>query len=1290
MLNKKRGFCTITAIFLSGLLALGLGMFDVPSWLADAVGSSQLVESLAVSHATRAGAATNRQKGYEFDLEPDGSPNMGADREGPSDITLENSALLAWSTETVDRNGGENSLAFDGSGSPAICYVTSAEDLKYARRNGTWKKETVDRRGSVGLGCSLAFDDAGNPAISYLERTDQPSLGKLKYAHRNGKKWDIEIVDSDVYDGSTTSLVFDSTGNPAISYYSFNSYDLKYARFNGSTWNIETAYDDGLGGGWTRTNSLALDGAGNPGIAFRHPAVGLGYVRWNGTSWISEIADSGYGAGARVSLAFDALGSPSIAYHWQGVFQGPFDVRYARFTGTTWSIEILEGDGDSPSLAFDLSGNPAVSYLDRGTNELKYGRRNGTTWDIGTVDSQGIGEHSSLAFDPLGNPTISYSTTGGLKFSLGTIPPAGAITGTVTDSNTLLPIPGANVSSDTGQSAIAAADGSYALNDVPAGNRTITASAPDYFTQQKQTTLADGGTSVVDFLLDPEPMGAITGTVTDSQTGFAIQGANVSADTGQSAITAANGSYTLNDVPTGNRTVTASAIDYLTQQKSTSVTDGGTSLVDFALDPEPRGDVTGTVTDNKTGSPIQGATVSADTGQSDTADVNGDYTLNNVPTGNRTVTASATGYGTQNKETTVIDGGTNVVDYSLNAWTIRTVDSGSRPSLAFDDAGSPAVCYVTSAEDLKYARWNGATWEKETVDAQGAVGLGCSLAFIAGNPAISYLERTNQPSHGKLKYAHRNGTTWDIEIVDNDVYDGSTTSLVFDSTGNPAISYYSFNSYDLKYARFNGSTWNIETAYDDGLGGGWTRTNSLALDGAGNPGIAFRHPAVGLGYVRWNGTSWISEIADSGYGAGARVSLAFDALGSPSIAYHWQGVFQGPFDVRYARFTGTTWSIEILEGDGDSPSLAFDLSGNPAVSYLDRGTNELKYARRNGTWHIESVDSEVGEHSSLAFDPLGNPTISYSTTTGLKVSFGSNPSPNSAPTIDSTPPVTATEGVPYSYAVAVSDPDAADVLTFGLKVSPAGMTIDQSTGLIQWTPSATDAGVHPVTVKATDPAGAFDIQSYNLTVAEALSVAPEIISAPVTEGTVGELYTYDVEATDGDGDILAFSITTAPTGMTIDGTTGLIQWTPTDAQVGTNQVAVRVEDGRGGAGTQGYTVTVAIADETMHVGDLDGTSANDGGTWTAFVTVTVHDNNHGPLVNVTVLGVWSLGDSQFNSCVTNLSGQCVLLSANIPKKNSSATFAVTSLTGGLPYVPSDNHDPDGDSPDGTIITVNKS
>ena len=82
MLNIKQGILTITAIFIAGLLALGVGLFDASFLLIHPVGSGQLAENLGVPQAHAGGAATNRQIGYEFDLDPDGSPNGGTCRNG--------------------------------------------------------------------------------------------------------------------------------------------------------------------------------------------------------------------------------------------------------------------------------------------------------------------------------------------------------------------------------------------------------------------------------------------------------------------------------------------------------------------------------------------------------------------------------------------------------------------------------------------------------------------------------------------------------------------------------------------------------------------------------------------------------------------------------------------------------------------------------------------------------------------------------------------------------------------------------------------------------------------------------------------------------------------------------------------------------------------------------------------------------------------------------------------------------------------------------------------------------
>jgi hypothetical protein len=87
--------------------------------------------------------------------------------------------------------------------------------------------------------------------------------------------------------------------------------------------------------------------------------------------------------------------------------------------------------------------------------------------------------------------------------------------------------------------------------------------------------------------------------------------------------------------------------------------------------------------------------------------------------------------------------------------------------------------------------------------------------------------------------------------------------------------------------------------------------------------------------------------------------------------------------------------------------------------------------------------------------------------------------------------------------------------------------------------------------------------------------APAITSSAKTTGRTEAAYSYTVTATDADGDTLAYSLTTSPTGMTIGATSGTISWTPTENQTGSNSVVVLVEDGNGGTDTQSFTISVS-------------------------------------------------------------------------------------------------------------------
>lgn len=88
---------------------------------------------------------------------------------------------------------------------------------------------------------------------------------------------------------------------------------------------------------------------------------------------------------------------------------------------------------------------------------------------------------------------------------------------------------------------------------------------------------------------------------------------------------------------------------------------------------------------------------------------------------------------------------------------------------------------------------------------------------------------------------------------------------------------------------------------------------------------------------------------------------------------------------------------------------------------------------------------------------------------------------------------------------------------------------------------------------------------------------PKIVSDPVTPTLAGELYLYEVRATDEDEDALTFSLTEAPAGMFIESVLGVIQWPQEFVQVGEYPVTVEVDDGNGGTDTQTYLLMVVDA-----------------------------------------------------------------------------------------------------------------
>ena len=163
----------------------------------------------------------------------------------------------------------------------------------------------------------------------------------------------------------------------------------------------------------------------------------------------------------------------------------------------------------------------------------------------------------------------------------------------------------------------------------------------------------------------------------------------------------------------------------------------------------------------------------------------------------------------------------------------------------------------------------------------------------------------------------------------------------------------------------------------------------------------------------------------------------------------------------------------------------------------------------------------------------------------------------------------------FQYQAIANDADG-DIITYSLKSgSPAGVTIDASTGLVTWKPTTSQLGQYYITAIATDSKG--DKATLELplqVIAPITNQLPEITSNPRTTARTGTAYFSQLAVTNTDGDSLTFKLEKAPSGMTIN-PQGWIAWTPSAAQLGDNIVEVKVIDSQGGVDTKSWQVNVS-------------------------------------------------------------------------------------------------------------------
>jgi hypothetical protein len=265
---------------------------------------------------------------------------------------------------------------------------------------------------------------------------------------------------------------------------------------------------------------------------------------------------------------------------------------------------------------------------------------------------------------------------------------------------------------------------------------------------------------------------------------------------------------------------------------------------------------------------------------------------------------------------------------------------------------------------------------------------------------------------------------------------------------------------------------------------------------------------------------------------------------------------------RSDRATGTvSFDVQVTN------VTAYDLRV-PLLLVLDpsryfQGTAIDAPLRPDGLWLLDiGAGLPNGVFASHASTQVRTVTITNPQDQHLNIGSGvyAMPYPNASPVFTTQPLTDATAGVAYQYHATAVDPDGS-VLTWVLLGGPANATLDQTTGVLQWQPTAADKELQPVLLRVYDTRGGYATQAFTIDV-QGGNRAPTLDLPPTARLREGESFTLPVSASDPEGQVLSFLADHLPPGARFDSVRAVFEWTPSYTDAGEyRDVEFSVTDG---------------------------------------------------------------------------------------------------------------------------------
>jgi len=317
----------------------------------------------------------------------------------------------------------------------------------------------------------------------------------------------------------------------------------------------------------------------------------------------------------------------------------------------------------------------------------------------------------------------------------------------------------------------------------------------------------------------------------------------------------------------------------------------------------------------------------------------------------------------------------------------RSVPDSTTPSLGWDCSitldsnGYPHIVYHdNSFGDLRYAKFDGNTWNTEIIDSIGTVGRHCSIVLDQNDiPHISYqkvLARTNVG----LKYATMSDTGWTTIFLDTEEAGAPDmwTSIGINPAGYPCISYQNVYSDKIMFANLDAEEWHFQEIAD--INGTYFTKLQFLSDGKSvicyadenedQTAAIFKFAVIKPDYE-----SWVIQQHSA--------SLFFlppykwtDFVIDKQDNYHLL-YLSTDFHMYYDFMDGAIWQSEDLY-DFYPSTARMTLDNNDVPHIVMEKDGDLFYLSLvEGEWTEEIIDDQVNAEfsSSLAFDGMNRPHI---------------------------------------------------------------------------------------------------------------------------------------------------------------------------------------------------------------------------------------------------------------------------------------------------------------------------